>query len=102
VDLRDALDQLRDKLSGRSILKLDTEGCELAILRRIEPLLQHVDIIYLEYHHEDQRRLLDQALGTYSVIGSNAKFLHRGNVVYASARLVAEHPNLNQWGISIL
>jgi hypothetical protein len=99
VQLRDAYELLRDKLVGRCILKIDTEGCELSILRRIKPLLHHVDIIYLEYHHEQQRRLLDKELDSYSVISSSAKFLHRGNVTYGSARLVKEHPGLDQWGI---
>jgi FkbM family methyltransferase len=99
VKLRDAYELLRDRLVGRCILKIDTEGCELSILRRIKPLLHHVDIIYLEYHHEQQRRLLDKELDSYSIISSGAKFLHRGNVTYGSARLVKEHPGLDQWGI---
>lgn len=99
VRLRDAYELLRDKLVGRCILKIDTEGCELSILRRIKPLLEQVDIVYLEYHHEEQRRLLDIELSTYSILASSAKFLHRGNVMYGSARLVQEHPKLDEWGI---
>ncbi len=99
IQLRDAYELLRDKLVGRCILKIDTEGCELSILRRIKPLLVQVDIIYLEYHHEEQRRLLDIELSTYSILASSAKFLHRGNVMYGSARLVQEHPKLDEWGI---
>lgn len=99
VQLRDAYELLHDKLVGRCILKIDTEGCELSILRRIKPLLNQVDIIYLEYHHEHQRRLIDDELSSYSLLGSNANFLHRGNVMYGSARLVKEHPKIDEWGI---
>ena len=101
IRLHDALEALRDKLVGRCILKIDTEGCEVPILRRIEPLLPNVDVIYLEYHHEQQRRLIDQMLPSYSVLSSTSKFLHRGNVMYGSERLVAEHPQLNSWGLTL-
>ena len=32
-----------------SILKIDTEGCEVDILSSIENYLQNIDVIYLEY-----------------------------------------------------
>lgn len=99
VHLCDAHDILKDIMVGRCLLKIDTEGCELSILRRIRPLLPNVDIIYLEYHHEEQRRLLDQELKTYSIFASSAKFLHRGNLMYGSSRLVNEHPQIDAWGI---
>jgi FkbM family methyltransferase len=99
INLRDAFKLLQDKLVGRCILKIDTEGCELSILRRVKPLLQNVDIIYLEYHHEQQRRMLDTELSSYSILASSAKFLHRGNLMYGSERLVNEHPQLDRWGI---
>lgn len=100
VQLRDAFEVLQDKLVGRCIVKIDTEGCELSILRRILPLLENVDVIYLEYHHEQQRRQLDEVLGAFSVFASSGKFLHRGSVMYGSARLVAEHPHIDEWGIA--
>src|SRR5205814_3624400 len=40
-------------LPGPSILKLDTEGCELPILRDLGPRLGAVDLLYVEYHSED-------------------------------------------------
>jgi FkbM family methyltransferase len=101
ITLHDAFESLKDILVGRAILKIDTEGCELPILKRIHPLLPNVDIIYLEYHHEEQRRLIDQLLPTYSILAATAKNLHRGNIMYGSKRLVDEHPQLDAWGLIV-
>jgi FkbM family methyltransferase len=99
ITLRDALAELSDKVHGRCLLKMDTEGCEVAILERIAPLLQHVDMLYLEYHHENDRRRIDALLPSFSVLFSKAPFLHRGNVLYGSERLVRENPQMDEWGL---
>lgn len=43
------------------ILKIDTEGCEVQILRNLLPIY-HPRIIHLEYHNDNDRRTLDQML----------------------------------------
>jgi FkbM family methyltransferase len=45
-----------------SILKIDTEGCELQILESLGELLESVEVIYLEYHSEADRLAIDRRL----------------------------------------
>lgn len=99
VTLKDAFFELRDKMVGRCLIKIDTEGCEVAIVERIQSLLPNVDMLYLEYHHESDRRRLDSLLPSFSVLFSSAKFMHRGTVLYGSSRLINENPQMDTWGL---
>jgi FkbM family methyltransferase len=66
-----------------SILKIDTEGCELAILESLGDLLQSVDVIYLEYHSEADRLAIDQLLARNFVLyTARADGPHRGTKAY--------------------
>lgn len=66
-----------------SIIKIDTEGCELEILTAVLPLLAKVDVIYLEYHSEDDRLALDRLLADDFVLyAARADVPHRGTNTY--------------------
>jgi FkbM family methyltransferase len=61
-----------------TILKVDTEGCEIEI---IEPLIsggRDFAAILFEYHAESDRRALDNVLKDYILVGSSSDQPHRG------------------------
>jgi FkbM family methyltransferase len=100
VRVRRASSALADLVEGRCILKIDTEGSEVPILEDLHELLPRVDILYVEYHSERDRRAIDRIVApTFSLWRSHAQLMHRGNVVYVSDALVAEVPSLAQWEI---
>ena len=78
------------------ILKLDTEGCEVPILTDLRPLLGAVDLLYVEYHSEDDRLAIDDLLrGQMMLAVGRAMMPHRGTCVYVARRLVQRYPMLD-------
>ncbi len=75
------------ELPPASILKIDTEGSEWDILSRLDRI--DYDVILLEYHDEGIRRRIDGLLSDYSLVGGEARCLHRGTLKYAHNRLLA-------------
>jgi FkbM family methyltransferase len=67
-------------LPPADLLKLDTEGCELEILRGVD--LAQYRFIALEYHRESDRREIDALLKDYALLASHATSVHRGVVIY--------------------
>jgi FkbM family methyltransferase len=69
--------------AGIDILKLDTEGCELAILTSLSQRLPAIRVIYLEFHAEDDRQKIDTLLGqTHALWRAKIHVRHRGLCVY--------------------
>ncbi len=69
IEVRRAASQLETLGIDRiSILKLDTEGCEVPILRDLQSWLDRIDAIYVEYHSEADRRAIDQLLANHFVL----------------------------------
>lgn len=68
------------------ILKLDTEGFELAILSAISSHLDVFALIFLEYHAEIARRSIDDLLHPRFVLATaRARMPHRGTLGYLRA-----------------
>lgn len=81
---------------GGCLLKIDTEGCELPILRDLGGLLGGADLIYLEYHSESDRRNLDALLAEgFTLAYMRADYPHRGSALYAARRLFSTYPALD-------
>ena len=75
-----------------SILKLDTEGCELDILEDLSERLAEIDYICLEYHSETDRRAIDRLLGrTHLLVHARAEYAHRGTLCFLHRTVAAEH-----------
>jgi FkbM family methyltransferase len=83
------------------ILKLDTEGCEVPILRSLTPMLPSVNVIYVEFHSERDRVEIDRLLGpTHSLFRGTVMRPFRGELVYVSRQCLP--PSLDRvLGISI-
>lgn len=99
--MKPASTELKEIMSGkRCLLKIDTEGCEVPILEEIKDYLDTVDILYLEYHSEEDRRIIDNLISSqFSLCWSKASTVHRGNVMYISQRLLSELPQLDAMAI---
>mgnify|MGYP006269410549 CR=1 FL=1 len=89
IKLRDAAEWLQEEnLTHIDILKIDTEGCEIPILSRITKWLPTIQIIYVEYHSESDRRAIDNLLAnSHVLVRSKAELAHRGELVYARSDL---------------
>lgn len=93
IELREAYATLKDKIIPGSMLKVDTEGSEVEILKNLSPFFEHLSLIYLEYHSEKDRREIDTLMApTHSLLFSNALQLHRGNVTYIANHAIVTSP----------
>lgn len=101
IELRRASSELaRLGLDHISILKLDTEGCEVPILKDLEATLPRVETLLIEYHSEEDRREIDRLLGdSFLLFYSQSRSLHRGVVGYVARRLIDARPELNAFAI---
>lgn len=97
VRLRKASSFLEDIGVRRiDILKIDTEGCELQILRDLYSRLGDIKVIYLESHSEEDRRLIDQILSpTHVLWRGDIMDVHRANLCYLNRRYMPQAPSLD-------
>jgi FkbM family methyltransferase len=75
-------------ISKVDLLKIDTEGCEVPILDSMRALLPGVQVVYLEFHSERDRRLIDGLLADTHLLGVARVFFGQGEVAYVSRSLV--------------
>ncbi len=89
VDIRDAGRLLiSQNIRDIDILKLDTEGCERAILTSMGDLARQARVIYLEYHSEEDRRCLDAMLSSsHHAFSGRILHPHRGMFCYLRSDL---------------
>ncbi len=74
------------------IVKLDTEGCEVSILQSLSGrYLPRVKVVYVEYHSEGDRRMIDALLAdTHVLWRGQVKFAYRGEFCYLKRELVPD------------
>ena len=77
-------------LPQASIIKIDTEGCELEILKPLIDLGRLWTAVMCEYHREADRREIDRLLADYVLVGGEATRAHRGVVKYLHKSLIKE------------
>jgi len=81
-------------ITAVDILKVDTEGCEVPILKSLIEYLPEVKVLYVEYHSERDRRMIDEMLAETHILWSgHIKFAYRGEFCYVKRELV---PDENQ------
>ena len=82
------------------LLKLDTEGAELPILRDLGLWLERVQAIALEYHAEEDRLEIDRLLSRrFALVQGRVHFLHRGTLVYVAREVIEARTRLNRFRI---
>jgi len=97
VTLKAALDQAKAlNVEAIDVLKVDTEGCEVAILTSLMGAYAP-SVIYLEYHSDADRRTLDTLLHEdYLLFFGNIPYPHRGELCYVRRAVIPEgEPLLN-------
>jgi Methyltransferase FkbM domain len=97
----------------RDILKIDTEGCERAILSSLKTRLPTIQVIYVEYHSNDDRIWIDAPLSPTHIL-SRGQVIHehqgdfatwRGQLAHQGFRprnriVPASGPTRTSWGSS--
>jgi FkbM family methyltransferase len=74
---------LENNIRHIDILKIDTEGREVEILRSIMNCDFQIKVIYLKFYSEEDRRLIDQLLASkYLLWQGSIISAHRGNLCY--------------------
>jgi len=94
VQLEKTADEIR-RLGAPSIsiLKVDTEGCEVAIVAEALEAAETIDFIFVEYHSEDNRLALDRIVGPRFLLNSaRVTHVHRGECGYVSRALASRYP----------
>ena len=82
------------------ILKLDTEGAECKILLSIERMLPQIPIIYIEFHSEEDRRLIDALLSpSHRLSVAKINVPHRGDVTYVAKDILRGWPGVEDYKI---
>ncbi|HWA17068.1 MAG TPA: FkbM family methyltransferase [Gemmatimonadales bacterium] len=104
VTVRRASEEMRVRgVTEISLLKVDTEGCEVPILRDLLPAIRRIDAIAVEYHSEEDRRAIDALLAErFLLLHAAAQGLHQGRMTYLSRDVVRRHPGLEALRISPL
>jgi FkbM family methyltransferase len=103
VTLRAVSDWLEESSVDRvDVLKLDTEGCELPILRGMGDLVGSVKVLHVEYHSEDDRRTLDRLVSdTHLLTAGHIPHAHRGELTYVSKSVAATDPAFARYEIRV-
>lgn len=95
IKLLDASTELKSQIVPGTLLKIDTEGCELEILRSIASCLKDLAIIFLEFHSESERREIDKILeATHTLFSGKITDPHRGTLGYISSDSLRHDPNI--------
>ena len=83
VSLRDAKAAMREiGLDRIDVIKVDTEGCEVQILKSLLPHYR-AKVIHLEYHNDDDRRAIDHLLcDDFLLFAGRVLRPHLGEVTY--------------------
>lgn len=89
VELRNAAEVLQGLgITAIDFLKIDTEGCELPILRSVYPVIPF-RVLFVEYHDRDDRLELDRMLrDTHVLFHGRAITPDRGEFCYLSKSML--------------
>ena len=79
-----------------SILKIDTEGCEVPILAELLSAVPTIDFVFCEYHSEEDRRAINSLTADRFVLGSSyAERPHLGSCLFWSRDLLRSRPEFD-------
>jgi FkbM family methyltransferase len=86
VQLRNARQVMAEQhIHTIDVLKIDTEGCEVPILQALAELVPRVQVLYVEFHDEDDRLAIDAMLrGTHILYHAKLHQPHRGELCYVA------------------
>ncbi|PAU94589.1 hypothetical protein CK503_07290 [Aliifodinibius salipaludis] len=90
VEVKNAGRALKEKgIEAIDVLKIDTEGAEIPILKGMKKLLDKTKVIMLEYHTEEDRREIDALLHDFCIYSTEvAKVNGVGTVKYINKHIL--------------
>lgn len=87
------------------LIKLDTEGCELEIIRKALPAFLAAKVLYLEYHNWQDRVQIEQLIQACTELPKKILFsahvgwtINRGELAYIDREAI-DHKALQQWAL---
>ena len=90
-------------ISRIGLLKLDTEGSEVPILRDLEDFLDRIDAVFLEYHSEADRLEIDRILSSrFDLCKATIDLVHRGTLAYVAKAIIASRTHFDRLEITRL
>ncbi len=78
------------------LLKLDTEGSEVEIIRSLSKRITQIKYIFLEYHSEMDRREIDVLLSDFTLFAAVAETINRGELKYINRNLLHSTNHLDK------
>lgn len=97
IKIVDASRELASRIIPGTLLKIDTEGCEVEIIEAISGKLDELLLIFLEFHSEKARRELDLLLkNTHTLFSGKVTDPHRGTFGYIHTNTLNRFPKLNR------
>lgn len=94
-----ALDELG--IDRITLIKMDTEGSEVPILRDLEDRLDRVSALFIEYHSERDRREIDAMLAErFMLYSASASRPHLGTVGYVAREILAARTDAERLAIA--
>lgn len=90
IDIKDARQTIENLgISSIDILKIDTEGCEVPIIKSLGIITHSAATIVLEYHSDEDRLWIDQTISKSHILHSgSAVHPHRGSMFYIRRDLI--------------
>jgi FkbM family methyltransferase len=83
-----------------AILKIDTEGAEVPILRDLKEFLDRVDAVFFEYHAESDRLEIDRLLmERFMLVHGKVLSAHRGVFCYVAKDIFRSRTQLDRLAI---
>ncbi len=81
------------------VLKIDTEGCEVPILRDLGNHLDRVAAVYVEYHSDGDRLEIEEIMQQYdlTLFSAAQSHTHRGENMYVRQRLLDEYTTISRY-----
>ena len=87
-----------NSITDAQIIKIDTEGMELPIMRQLgTKILNSAAVIHVEFHSENDRRSIDRMLATsHSLFSGHIMTPHRGELTYLRLDLAETSPTWHE------
>ncbi len=102
--LKEAASEISDKAhdADNICLKIDTEGCEVEILKNIKNLFDKIACLYIEYHSEADRIEIDNLLVKNNFFLYSGRILHphRGEFFYIKEQHLEKTGNWDRFLIA--
>jgi FkbM family methyltransferase len=75
------------------LVKIDTEGAEVPILRSLAGVIRDAAIVHVEFHSRDDRRIIDDLMNpSHCLVRGEIEAAHRGHFTYVANALLAHGP----------